>query len=284
MEQTNTLTPAVTPLEWADVSSTKEEIEFIAQPALSLESDNVQLETASEQETVKPVQQKKPFKKKHNKAKPASQEQLSALADRFNNKEVKHVRNPVPALLIPSNRPATAALGKVFAGKLNNKSDDGEDGVDHINVSQMGKTELGKFLDINAKAPFNHPELSQFQSVGGLWFYVKTEAHPESFRYIWGDRCRKMGKEYKTIDVDGFKLIIADATWIKIISNPHMTEEMLLSELPFKNYFYYGALRIKKTTPESAWYCKVLETIRNTLKLRVEINDNSLQPDFSFLD
>ena len=284
MEQTNTLTPAVRPVEWTDVSSTKEEIEFIAQPALSLESDNVQLETASEQESAKPVQQKKPFKKKHNKTKPASQEQLSALADRFNNKEVKHVRNPVPALLIPSNRPATAALGKVFAGKLNNKTDDGEDGVDHINVSQMGKTELGKFLDINAKAPFNHPELSQFQSVGGLWFYVKTEAHPESFRYIWGDRCRKMGKEYKTIDVDGFKLIIADATWIKIISNPHMTEEMLLSELPFKNYFYYGALRIKKTTPESTWYCKVLETIRNTLKLRVEINDNTLQPDFSFLD
>jgi hypothetical protein len=275
MEQTN----VTQSLEWTDVQSTKEDIAFIAEPALTIDNNVV-----NEQEVVKPVQQKKPFKKKFNKTKPASQEQLSALADRFNNKEVKHVRNPVPALLIPGNRPATAALGKVFAGKLNNKSDDGEDGIDHINVSQMGKTELGKFLDINAKAPFNHPELAQFQSVGGLWFYVKTEDHPESFRYIWGDRCRKMGKEYKTIDVDSFKLIIADATWIKIISNPAMVEEMLLSDLPFKNYFYYGALRIKKPTPESLWYCKVLETIRNTLKLRVEINDATLQPDFSFLD
>jgi len=293
MEQTKTLTPAVTPLEWTDVSSTKEDITFIAQPVNCdlennvIENESVKentevLDTPSQQEVKKPIQ-KKPNKKAH-KAKPATTEQLSALVERFNNKEVTRMRNPIPALLIPSNRPASAALGKVFAGKLSNKNDDGEDGIDHINVSQMGKTDLGKFLDINAKAPFNHPELSQFQSVGGLWFYVKTEAHPESFRYVWGDRCRKMGKEYKTIDVEGFKLIIADATWIKLISNPQMVEEMILSDLPFKNYFYYGALRIKKTTPESAWYCKVLEEIRNTLKRRVEINDDTSQPDFSFLD
>lgn len=230
----------------------------------------------------KPAASSKKAKKAHKSV------DVSPLLDKYQKSNRKASMNTPKstsraALLVPANRQAVSYLTEAFANKTTDATS-GEDGVDHLNVSAMGHTKLGKFLDINAKAPFQHPELSHFNSVGGLWFYVKTEDHNEDFRYVWGDRCRKMGKMSKTLEVKGFKTIIADATWIKVISNPEMVQEMIDSTLPFKSYFYFGALHIKKIAPEAPWYCKVLEEIRRVLKLRVEAEEGTVLPDFSFLE
>jgi len=218
---------------------------------------------------------------------------VTNLLDKFNSgkakNKAKNKSNAPPVkqqavLLVPADRQASTYLQRAFTSSSSNNSNDGVDGVDHINISSVACTDLGKFLDINANTPFEHRELAHFTSVGGLWYYVKGEEPDERFRYTWGDRCRAIGKKVKTRDVAGFKTIIADATWIKITASVRAVAELIESTLPFKNYYYYGPLNLKKTTPEAVWYTSAIEEIRRTLKARDATGDQTLLPDFSFLE
>lgn len=228
------------------------------------------------------------------KKKPQSNElvelDVSPLFDKFNgNKPKNKPKNINPnqqptmkqkaVLLVPANRQATSYLQKAFGN-----SNEGTDGIDHINISSAAQTDLGKFLDIDARYPFVHRELAMFASIGGLWFYIKGEEQNESFRTVFGDHCRFMGKKIKTRNVEGFKIIIADATWMKIISSDRAVHELVESTLPFKNYYYQGILKISKTNYDAIWYTQVIEEIRRTLKLRASTGSTDLMPDFFFLE
>lgn len=200
----------------------------------------------------------------------------------------KHFKRERPSqqasLLVPKGRPASQFIQGLIRDIRQTNSSVGADGTDHINIAEHAKTALGRFLDINSHTPIEHPELGLFQSVGGLWFFIKVDDDQrDDFRYTYGRVCRIKSKGRKFRQVDGFSTIIADATWIKILSNPEKAKELMESDLPFKNYFLYGSLNTVRHTPESLWYCDVVDECRRTLQRRHQENDDTLQPDFSFL-
>lgn len=209
----------------------------------------------------------------------------SGLIKKFNgDKQTNKKQDQKSVLLVPANRQASSFLQKAFNGSPGSNSLEGTDGIDHINISSIANTDLGKFLDINAKSPFEHRELANFLSVGGLWYYVKGAEPDERFRYTWGDRCRMMGRNIESRNVIGFKTIIADATWMKIVASERAVDELIESTLPFKNYYYFGPLNLRKTTPEASWYTAAISEIRRTLKMRASTGNMNLMPDFFFLE
>lgn len=207
---------------------------------------------------------------------------LKALEGKFQRPAKKQ-----PSLLMPSNRTDKGLLQNLFAHAPRQRGEK-EDGIDHINVSEDGVTELGRLLDINAHTPFVHPELNRFASLGGLWLFIRSAQKEDSLRYIWGKNCRSAAKKLQVVNVTGFKTIIAYATWFKVASNPHLVQLIVDSELPFSNYFYFGELKLRRQTGEAVWYVKILEEIRRTLKLRdaQQPDDGSepAWPDFSGIE
>lgn len=229
-----------------------------------------------------------PSKKKANPVPQIKEElvarDITSLVEKFGPKKTNKPKQAV--LLVPANRQAVSYIEKAFSGPITE-----EDGVDYINVSYIGKTDLGRFLDINHQARFEHPELGPFTSVGGIWYYVKADrSNPtpgldlEQFRYVWGERVRSMGEKIIPRNVEGFKTIIADSTWIKVLNQPKAKEDLLNCTLPFKSYYLYGSIGIKKTNAEAAWYLTAIEEIRKTIHLRASTGDDTLQPDFSKIE
>lgn len=164
-----------------------------------------------------------------------------------------------------------------------------EDGVDHINISTDAQRGLGKALEMNAHTPFVHPELGAFESVGGLWFYVGGEAQDDVFRTLHGYACLHYGRNVRMREVQGFHTIIAEATWIKVISNPRLANAMRDCNVPFESYVYKngrreGDPRIPAPTTLGQWYVPVMESIRQALRELQRNPDGEVFPDFSFLN
>lgn len=159
-----------------------------------------------------------------------------------------------------------------------------EDGHDHINTSSSAVTKLGRALEINAHVPFNHPDLGPFKSVGGLWYFIGGDTQDESFRHAFGGACRSRGQNVKMREVAGFKVIIAEATWIKIRSDELLSKAMAACELPYRCYYLVGELGLPKSTPSSEWYMPILEEIARTLKAIYHDGKEDAFPNFDFLE
>lgn len=208
------------------------------------------------------------------------------------HKEIKPVQKKAPALFaLSENRPASALLKNIF----DTSTIDGVDGVDHINIHNDGITKLGRLLDMNAKTPFVHPELGMFQCVGGMWHYIKTRPMVEEYRVLHGAQLRYKANQVKkesmdnydapqSLNIPGFKTIMADAMWHKVTQNNEIVQLMAESTLPFEHYFTQGALNIRQYPSEGYWTAAAFEEIRRVIKHRLETGDNDAQPDFSKLE
>ena len=159
-----------------------------------------------------------------------------------------------------------------------------EDGGDHINTSYCAKTHLGGALDVNAHIPFHHPDLGPFASVGGLWYFLGAETQDEVFRTLHSRECRMRGKALKMREVKGFKTILAEATWIKIVGQEKLAEAVRDCTLPFRCYYLLGELALPVRSENEEWYCAVLNAIRTTLQGMQYSADAPQFPDFDFLE
>lgn len=188
------------------------------------------------------------------------------------------------------------------------------DGHDHINISYMGMTRFGKMLEVNALAPFIHPQIGKFNSLGSLWYYILGD-QDDRFRSMHGTSLRNAARniEKRPEDIEGFRIIIADATWLKVIQSEEMVGYMTRDKpLPFRSYYINRDTEMVEFTPFDRWYVDVLTVIRNTLitnsdmryAKQVELSERAkngenitkdimttelqnlpfILPDFSFLD
>lgn len=147
--------------------------------------------------------------------------------------------------------------------------DPDKDGINHINVFAFAKTELGRLLDPNARSGFSYPHLGSFNSIGGLWAYLLSENN-DSYRALHGNRIKKVLRDLPHKHVENFKLIIAEATWIKVLNSENLVNKIIESKgLPFKRYY----LRDKAVVEVMglAWYMDVLERIRANIILNNEL-------------
>ena len=140
------------------------------------------------------------------------------------------------------------------------------DGVTHINIWILGKTELGKMLAHFYHMPFKHPRLGPFNSMEGLWHYVKTEEKDDTLRALSGIKAKDYGKKLTRRHVKDFHAIINAANFYKIEQNPRLVQLMVESDLPFEFYYLFGPDNIKITPPGYTWLVDGFEEIRRMLK------------------
>lgn len=203
-------------------------------------------------------------------------------------------KNKMALFSLGDNRPASGLLKNIF----DSTKIEGVDAVDHINIHNDAKTKLGRFLDMNSNTPFVHPELGTFHSVGGLWHYIQTYPLVEEYRILTGAQLRRKVATLRDEarfngdnpnvphqkKIKGFRTIVADALWYKVTQNEEIVTLMSESVLPFEHYFTQGELDIRQYPSEGYWIVAAYEEIRRVIKLRLQTNDASVQPDFTKIE
>jgi hypothetical protein len=186
-----------------------------------------------------------------------------------------------------------AVLTKLMGDKKRINPD--SDGVDHINTSAIGKTRLGKLLDMNAFSKFKHAQLGEFASLGGFRFFLAGD-QDDAFRTLSDTRVRVVGARKTLKRVENFRTIMAEATWDKITQNNELINLMIESTLPFRSYYLQGELQLPSFSNDDAWYMPILEECRKALIKNAQVVKNAEQagtdvnideliyPDFSFLE
>jgi hypothetical protein len=165
------------------------------------------------------------------------------------------------------NRKDVATQSKYHHGQnsiLGFSSD--KDGVDHINIHSVGKTELGRLLSHFAHAPFTHPYFGPFYSMEGLWYWARSGFTEDRLRYLSGFRAKQVGRTLGYKWYAEFKQDIIAANYQKIIQHDRILELVLESELPFDHYYTFGPNSVHVTPKEADWLVQGFEDIRTALK------------------
>lgn len=282
-------------ISWTDVDATKpilpiENVVPQAQPFKAAEDARMDVTKEAKQEHAYPDPEAVLQQVEDRSARPKKKPIVS------NKKPVEQQtkpKNKMALFSLNNDRPASGLLKNIFdSSKI-----EGVDAVDHINIHNDAKTELGRFLDMNSNTQFVHPEAGTFHSVGGLWHYIQTFPLVEEYRILTGAQLRRkvsaLREEARNNDnpdvprprnVKGFRTIIADAMWYKVTQNEKIVTLMAESTLPFEHYFTQGELNIRQYPSEGYWIVAAYEEIRRVIKLRLSTGDTSVQPDFTKLE
>ena len=78
--------------------------------------------------------------------------------------------------------------------------------------------------------------------------------------------------------------MIAGATWIRFNSYDEVREKLLGNSLPFKQQFIDQASGLPRVPKVGTWYPQVVEEIARVFKQIRDTGDESLVPDWSFLE
>jgi hypothetical protein len=145
-----------------------------------------------------------------------------------------------------------------------------KDGVTHINISSRGKTELGRALAHFSHSPFIHPYYGPFDSMEGLWHYIKADAkhtaEKQKLRELVGYRAKELGSTLTKRHVSNFKAQIIEANYFKIDQTPHLRELIIESTLPFDHYYLHGPGNVLVRSNGFGWLVEGFEEIRKMFK------------------
>lgn len=144
------------------------------------------------------------------------------------------------------------------------------DGIDHINISPQGKTELGVLLAHYTESPFIHEYLGPFDSMEGYWYYVKGEKPDDKLRSLSGKQAYLYGKELPSIRRQFFREIIMDGNYFKIDQNERLKKLLVESELPLTQYYNYGKHSVAINPTTMPWLVPDFETLRHAFIYGVE--------------
>lgn len=145
------------------------------------------------------------------------------------------------------------------------------DGIDHINISYLGKTALGKFLANSTKYQIE-TEDGIFQSVEGYWYWLLSPPTimRDCLKTLHGKGAKDVGKELfsknfpsnEKIEDQVFRTKIKKAIANKIYTSD-LLEEFRLSKLPFSHY-YIKKNKIKPFKLED-WVIDYINGLRSKL-------------------
>ena len=134
-------------------------------------------------------------------------------------------------------------------------------------------------LDSQYILPIVHPELGQFNTTEGFWYYISTQNAPELLRVLNGHECRKLIKDMKEAntfvkkDIKNFYIYVQYANYLKIEASPKLKSMFIESTLPFKMYYIKKGKRDCIINNTSALHPR----LRNLIELReMYQRDNNL--------
>lgn len=161
------------------------------------------------------------------------------------------------------NKP-TQQLGTVQQERLNPL----EDGKTHINIHHKAKEPLGRKLSHYYSAPFVHPYFGPFETIEGLWHYLKDGCRDDAFRNLNGHKAKQRFRkkdeqgQYLQKNIPQVADVMLWANYAKIEQNPDILKELVASELPFEQYFLQPNSDIPVRPRGSEWLVKVFEDLR----------------------
>lgn len=160
---------------------------------------------------------------------------------------------------------------------FNHPNSFGKEGVDHINISNSSKTQLGRVLDPSYYKTFAYPHLGSFKSVLNLWCWLKTDPLDDSIRKLTGYHLKNRLKETNSA-VTHFKAIVAVATYEKLKSYPALIRDLkrLPDSVQFISYYYPSGSAVRLCSGYAAIVTEIANVLRDELKKGVE-------PDFTLL-
>lgn len=135
------------------------------------------------------------------------------------------------------------------------------DGIDHINISPKGKTELGRALHTSFDLRFLHDVFGPSNSISKLWNNVDE---------LVGS------KAVQTPEVQ-LPYLLADAMWQKVRQYPKLADEIKASQLPFDMYQFSVVSDMPFRPSMSYWWLEGIYAIKEALI------ENKESPDFAGL-
>lgn len=148
----------------------------------------------------------------------------------------------------------------------------GEDGVDHINISNQAKTDLGQSLSQDVFIEFEHPVFGKFNTLTGFWYYISSTDRKNECRTLNSNKLRRMFKDIKLPSIKNFRAIILEAYWLKITQHEAIQHELLSTELPLDCYFIAANGTVRTRPKNYRWLLQGLNDMRNALKKGVDFD------------
>lgn len=140
------------------------------------------------------------------------------------------------------------------------------DGISHININTGSTTELGKGLAHFAYAPFQHPYYGPFNSMEGLWYYLKSVTTDDHLRVLHGHAAKSYGRKLPMQLVDNFCPIIIAANFYKLEQNPALLALFMACDLPFDHYYLWGPGNVLIRPAGMEWLVQGFHDIRTMFK------------------
>lgn len=146
-----------------------------------------------------------------------------------------------------------------------------KDGVDHLNIYAMAKTEFGRFFSNMTDAPIELPYLGRFRTIEGLWYYLSNPN--EKFKSVSGFEARKLAKQLgsgQRLPNDIFRYIIRNAIIKKAKKHGglELCQRPEFKDLPLAHYYVYGKdhpnPKVVDETQTFKWWLEIIELVRTT--------------------
>lgn len=160
------------------------------------------------------------------------------------------------------------------------------DGVDHINISPGGLTDIGYALDFKAQYKFTHNVFGYFATIQGFYNWLRSNSRDDAYRTVVSralDNHARNNRDDLNAYVVNFRFLIVDAIWQKIKSYPTMLTAFRESELPFEMYYDQFLDRTDKEAGTTRSRPSIAQWIIPALQVMREAAKENTEPDLSYL-
>lgn len=156
----------------------------------------------------------------------------------------------------------------------------GEDGEDHINFWDQGKTRLGRALCHTTGLPINHPIFGRFKTMTGFWNFILSPSKDDELRTLTGrplhslvnrlttrHNSKSSGKDKgEYYHVRNFRAIILDTYYIRVMASPEIRQLLAECDLEFDSYYIQADNGLRMRHRNFKWFIPMLNELRSAIQ------------------
>lgn len=181
-----------------------------------------------------------------------------------------------------TSAPKTGRSSHLHAAGIPTFRDLFEDGVDHINVWNNGKTDLGRMLSIEFEREIDVKPWGRFSSIFAMWAYLTSKNHPKSLMMMDDFSLRTWLKKRRITEMEveypGLNYACAYVLGNVIKADPALAKALInTNDAVFSSY-----IRMRDQTvmhPNAVWWIPCIRLIRAQLQAGQEIDLSPVLPE-----
>lgn len=175
-------------------------------------------------------------------------------------------------LKLQPSRQKQSVYNIVFHSALNL----GDDGEDHINFSEHGKTKLGRALCHTTGLPINHPIFGRFKTMLGFWNFILSPNKDDELRTLTGrplhSLVNRLNRNSHSKDkndnyhVRNFRAIILNTYYLRVMASPEIKQLLAECDLELDSYYIQSDNGLRMRYRNFKWYIPMLNELRAAVK------------------